>query len=107
MRRHKSGSHAGTAFTVHDSTLVGNDGLHEDGIENAQEEAGSVEAAQHIEDGDLACAAEEGEVSQPISDRPSGPAQGSNFKFIAGVYRQRAALRDVILRHVSKIFLDS
>ena len=74
MRRRKSSLHASTTFSVHDSTLVRNDGLHEDGIENAQEEAGSVEAAQHIEDGDLACAAEEGGVSQPISDIPSGPA---------------------------------
>lgn len=83
MRHYKSGSHAGTTFSIHDSALVGNDGLHEDGIENAQEEAGGVEAAQHVEDGDLACAAEEGGVSRPITDIPSGPAKGSDFKLIA------------------------
>lgn len=46
-----SGPHASTALAVHDGTLVGNDRLDEDGVEDADEQDGCVEGAHDVENG--------------------------------------------------------
>jgi len=49
------GVHPGTPLTVHDRSLIGNDRLDEDGVQDTQEQACRVQASQHIVDGRLRC----------------------------------------------------